>query len=59
MTFVALHDEITHGGNVFNTRNERFPLAGPGPNHVAVGDRTEDRIWICYKKKTVTGQDNK
>ena len=51
---VAAHDKITQYTDSFKTMNRRFPLVGPGPNHVAVGDRTEDRIWICYKNSAET-----
>ena len=44
------HDTITWFSRGFSTRNTRVIGTGPGPLHVVVGDRTPDKIWVCYKR---------
>lgn len=46
------HSAIKWHTKTFETINFRVPLAGPGGHHISIGEKTEDRAWVCYKKET-------
>jgi hypothetical protein len=46
------HSAIKWHSKTFETINFRAPLAGPGGHHISIGEKTEDRAWVCYKRET-------